>query len=115
MSEIAAESLPNNHPQNHITAIAQKYDMKGIWYLDLWPIADPQVILTQPELIDAVQVTRVYNQVQHRLAQETLALGDDVVAPVNGPVWKTVQCNGLGTTATSRQALSALVRLGYTN
>ncbi|KAI0384680.1 cytochrome P450 [Hypomontagnella monticulosa] len=88
MGEIAAQFPPHNHPQNYITAIAQKYDMKGLWYLDLWPIADPQVILTEPELMDAVQVTRVYNQ--HRIAQDTLAgiIGDDVVATVNGPVWK---------------------------
>ncbi|OTA96268.1 hypothetical protein M434DRAFT_8946 [Hypoxylon sp. CO27-5] len=88
MGEITSEFPPNNHPQSYITAIAQKYNMKGIWYLDLWPVADPQVILTEPELMDAVQVTRVYNQ--HRISQELMSsiIGDDVVATVNGPVWK---------------------------
>lgn len=88
MGEITSEFPPNNHPQSYITAIGQKYDMKGIWYLDLWPVADPQVILTEPELMDAVQVTRVYNQ--HRISQELMSsiVGDDVVATVNGPIWK---------------------------
>ncbi|KAI1374792.1 cytochrome P450 [Hypoxylon crocopeplum] len=38
--------------------------------------------------MDSVQVTRVYNQ--HRMAQEMMQniIGDDVVATVNGPVWK---------------------------
>ncbi|KAI0854017.1 cytochrome P450 [Daldinia vernicosa] len=88
MGEIASQLPPNNHPQAYITAISQKYDLKGIWYLDLWPIADPQVILTEPELMDAVQVTRVYNQ--HRLSQEFMSsiIGENIVATVNGPMWK---------------------------
>ncbi|KAI1656561.1 cytochrome P450 [Daldinia decipiens] len=88
MGEIASQLPPNTHPQAYITAIAQKYDLKGIWYLDLWPIADPQVILTEPELMDAVQVTRVYNQ--HRIAQEVMSsiIGENLVATVNGPMWK---------------------------
>ncbi|KAI1409988.1 cytochrome P450 [Hypoxylon sp. FL1857] len=88
MGEIASEFPPNNHPQTYITTIANRYNLKGIWYLDLWPIADPQVILTEPELMDAVQVKRVYNQ--HRISQELMSslIGEDVVATVNGPVWK---------------------------
>ncbi|KAI1389174.1 cytochrome P450 [Hypoxylon trugodes] len=88
MGEIAGQLPPNCHPQSYITAIAQKYDLKGIWYLDLWPIADPQVILTEPELMDSVQVTRVFNQ--HRISQELMSgiIGDNVVSTVNGPVWK---------------------------
>lgn len=88
MGEIASQYPPNCHPQIYITTIARKYDLKGIWYLDLWPIADPQVILTEPELMDAVQVSRVYNQ--HRISDEMMQnmIGKDVVATANGPVWK---------------------------
>ncbi|KAI1480622.1 cytochrome P450 [Daldinia eschscholtzii] len=85
---IASQLPPNSHQQLLITTIAQKYNLKGVWYLDLWPIADPQVVLTEPELMDAVQVTRVYNQ--HQLAQDVLTsvLGENIVAAANGPVWK---------------------------
>ncbi|KAK6955071.1 hypothetical protein Daesc_002701 [Daldinia eschscholtzii] len=85
---IASQLPPNSHQQLLITTIAQTYNLKGVWYLDLWPIADPQVVLTEPELMDAVQVTRVYNQ--HQLAQDVLTsvLGENIVAAANGPVWK---------------------------
>lgn len=88
MGEVASQYPPNCHPQLYITTIARKYDMKGVWYLDLWPIADPQVILTEPEVMDAVQVTRVYNQ--HRISEDLLqkVVGKNVVATANGPVWK---------------------------
>ncbi|KAI1804559.1 cytochrome P450 [Daldinia bambusicola] len=88
MGEISSQLPPNCHIQILTTAIARKYGLKGIWYLDLWPIADPEVVLTDPDLMDSVQVTRVFNQ--HQLAQDVLTsvLGEDVVAAANGPVWK---------------------------
>ncbi|KAI0180747.1 cytochrome P450 [Hypoxylon sp. FL1284] len=88
MGEIASQYPPNCHPQIYITTIARKYGLKGIFYLDLWPVAEPQVVLIEPELMDAVQVQRVYNQ--HRIADEMLQtmIGRDVVAAANGPVWK---------------------------
>ncbi|KAI1471371.1 cytochrome P450 [Daldinia caldariorum] len=88
MGEISNQLPPNCHIQILPTTIAQKYGLKGIWYLNLWPIADPEVVLTDPDLMDSVQVARVFNQ--HRLAQDVLTsvLGEDVVAAANGPVWK---------------------------
>jgi cytochrome P450 len=88
MGEIAAQFPPNCHPQSYITALAQKHNLKGVFYLDLWPIADPQVILLEPALMDQVQVTRSFDQ--HRLGADLLEaiVGKDVVATVNGPVWK---------------------------
>ncbi|KAI0128780.1 cytochrome P450 [Xylariales sp. AK1849] len=70
MGEIAAQFPPNMHPQSYITTIAQKYDLKGVFYLDLWPITYPQVVLTEPDLMDQVQVTRNYDQ--HEQAEDTL-------------------------------------------
>ncbi|KAF2993930.1 hypothetical protein E8E14_001663 [Neopestalotiopsis sp. 37M] len=88
MGEIAATFPPNMHPQSYITALSQKYDLKGVFYLDLWPIADPQVVLIEPELMDQVQVQRAYNQ--HPMSEELLSaiVGPNVVATANGPVWK---------------------------
>ncbi|KAK6077837.1 sterigmatocystin biosynthesis P450 monooxygenase stcS-like protein 1 [Seiridium cupressi] len=88
MGEAAASLPPNNHPQAYITLIAQKYDLQGVFYLDLWPVADPQVVLIEPELMDQVQVHRAYDQ--HPMAEELLAsiVGPNVVATANGPVWK---------------------------
>lgn len=88
MGEVAAQFPPNCHPQAYITAIAQQYGLKGVFYLDLWPIADPQVILLEPELMDQIQVTRSFDQ--HRIGADLLGaiVGKDVVATANGPVWK---------------------------
>lgn len=63
-------------------------ELKGIFYLDLWPVADPQVILIEPDLMDQVQVKRAYNQ--HPMSEEMLGniVGPNVVATANGPVWK---------------------------
>lgn len=62
MGEVAALYPPNCHPQAYLTTIAQKYDLKGIFYMDLWPVADPQVIVTDVDLMDQVHVKRAFPQ-----------------------------------------------------
>ncbi|KAH8596814.1 cytochrome P450 [Bisporella sp. PMI_857] len=88
MGEAAALFPPNTHPQVYITTIAQKYDLKGIFYLDLWPVADAQVILIEPELMDSVQVTRSFDQ--HRIGDDLMnaLVGRNVIATANGAIWK---------------------------
>jgi hypothetical protein len=88
MGEVAATMPPNMHPQAYVTAIAQKYDLKGIFYLDLWPIADSQVILTDPNLMDQVTLTKPLPM--HPMADDFLApiVGRNGIATSNGPVWK---------------------------
>jgi cytochrome P450 len=88
MGEVAATMPPNMHPQAYLTAIAQKYDLKGIFYLDLWPIADSQVILTDPELMNHVTLTKPLPM--HPMADDFLApiVGRNSIATSNGPVWK---------------------------
>ncbi|KAF2098084.1 cytochrome P450 [Rhizodiscina lignyota] len=88
MGEAAATLPPNMHPQAYLTVIAQKYNLDGLFYLDLWPAAEPQLVLTSPELLDQVTVTRVLPI--HQMADDYLApmVGRNVVAAANGPVWK---------------------------
>lgn len=88
MGEAAAAHPPNCHPQFYYTWIAQKYGLKEIWYLDLWPIAPSQVMATTPELMDQVQVTKAFKQ--HQLSNDFLApiIGRTLIATVNGPLWK---------------------------
>lgn len=88
MGEVASTIPPNTHPQAYYTAIAQKYDLKGIFYIDLWPIAPSSVVLSDPGLLE--QVTVVQPLPQHKLADDFLApiIGRDVIAATNGPVWK---------------------------
>lgn len=88
MGDIAATLPPNPHPQLYITAIAQKYDLKGLFYLDLWPVTEPQAIMIEPDLMDQVQVQRAYDQ--HPMADDLLSkfIGPNSVATSNGPIWK---------------------------
>jgi hypothetical protein len=60
MREIVGTLPPDMHPQAYLTVIAQKYHLEGVWYLDLWPFAETQVVLTEPEPMDALQVARSF-------------------------------------------------------
>lgn len=88
LGEVAATLPPNCHPQLYMTILAQKYNLKGIFYLDLWPIADSQVVLTEPELMDKVTLTP--SLPMHRASDAFLSpiVGHDVIATSNGEVWK---------------------------
>lgn len=79
---------PNCHPQILYAVIARKYGLEGIWYLDTWPVVHSAVVLTDPVLLDQVAVTKPLRQ--HAMSSEFLApmIGDNIVAAVNGPVWK---------------------------
>jgi cytochrome P450 len=88
MGEVAGTMPPNTHPQAYLTAIAQKYDLKGIFYLDLWPMAYSQVVLAHPEPMD--QVTVVKTLPIHIMADDFLApiVGRNSIAGANGVIWK---------------------------
>ena len=88
MGEVAAAFPPNTHPQAFYTTIAQKYNLKGLFYMDLWPLAPPAVVLNDAGLSE--QVTVVQTLRQHKAVDDFLApiLGRDVIAAANGPVWK---------------------------
>src|SRR2546423_8428543 len=90
MGEVAATMPPNMHPQMYLTAIAQKYNLKGVFYVDLWPVAPSQVVLIEPDLMNQVTVTKPLPQ--HPMANEFLSpvVGENVIAAVNGPAWKKV-------------------------
>jgi cytochrome P450 len=88
MGEVSNTMPPNTHPQAYVTAIAQKYDLKGIFYLDLWPAADSMVVLTDPELMN--KVTVVKSLPMHTMAEAFISpiVGRNVIATSNGAVWK---------------------------
>jgi cytochrome P450 len=88
MGEAAALLPPNMHPQAYLTVIAQKYNLKGIFYVDLWPLADPQVIITDVDLMDQIHVKRAFPQ--HKMSADYMepVLGRDNIATANGKTWK---------------------------
>jgi len=90
MGEAASIHPPNNHPQAYLTTIAQKYDLKGIFYMDLWPVAESQVVVTDVELMDQVHTKRAFPQ--HKMSDDSMApiVGRNSIATANGNVWRTL-------------------------
>jgi cytochrome P450 len=88
MGAMAALFPPNNHPQAYFTEISRKYNLPGIFYLDLWPFAPSQVVLSDPALLEQVTVTKPLPQ--HQLGDDFLApiTGRNNIATANGPMWK---------------------------
>lgn len=68
--------------------IGQKYNLKGIFYMDLWPVAEPQVVITDIDLMDQVHVKRAY--AQHKMSDDFMAtiIGRNTIATANGKIWK---------------------------
>lgn len=88
MGEVAALMPPNCHPQTYYTEIARRYNLKGIFYIDVWPVADPCVVLSDPGLLE--QVTTVKPLHMHQMADDFMSkvVGKGLIATTNGPVWK---------------------------
>lgn len=56
--------LPSDvHFQVPVTTIARKYNMPGVFYLDLWPASFGQVIVTDPDV--ALHLTAIRNHPKH--------------------------------------------------
>jgi cytochrome P450 len=79
---------PNTHPQAILTAIAQQYDLKGIFYLDFWPLADSFCVLSDPDLLEQVMVSR--SLPIHRASEAFISpiIGKNVLVASNGAYWK---------------------------
>src|ERR1700753_2901223 len=88
LGEMAAQLPQNTHPQEYLKMIAQKYDLKGIFYMDLWPMAVSQVVITDIGLMDQVHVKRAFPQ--HEESDNFLVpiVGRNVIATANGKIWK---------------------------
>ncbi|KAF2228137.1 cytochrome P450 [Elsinoe ampelina] len=88
MGEAAAVFPPGTHPQFYLTWITRKYNLKGIFYLDLWPVADAQVIVLDPDLMNRVDIN--LSLPMHKMGNDFLSpiIGPDAIAVANGPAWK---------------------------
>ncbi|KAM5341846.1 hypothetical protein ACJ41O_014877 [Fusarium nematophilum] len=88
LGEIASLMPPNCHPQIYYTEIARRYSLSGIFYLDLWPIGPPSVVLSDPDLLDEITVRKPLPQHPHAEEFLNTIIGRGAIAGVNGPVWK---------------------------
>jgi cytochrome P450 len=97
--------LPHDcHYQSAVTTMAHKYNLPGVFYLDLWPVSCGQVVVTDPDVALHLTVTKNHpkheaekwfgtTSVLHCKEQSDVALvdpliGKDNIVTVEGPIWK---------------------------
>ncbi|CAN9110826.1 unnamed protein product [Alternaria alternata] len=83
------KSLPSDvHYQAAAVTIARKYNMPGLFYLDLWPIAWGQIVVTDPDV--ALEMTAVRNHPKHEAEGQMIdpLIGRGNIVTANGPQWK---------------------------
>lgn len=70
------------------TEIATQYNLRGVWYLDLWPFAPSCVVLNDPDLHELVTVRHPLRV--HPLGDKVMApvVGKGVIITSNGALWK---------------------------
>ncbi|QPC73089.1 hypothetical protein HYE68_003841 [Fusarium pseudograminearum] len=88
LKNIALSMPPNSMPQLYYTEIAHRYNLEGIFYLDLWPIGPGLVIISDPKLIEQAHIPRP--MVPHPMTNTFLApmVGDGNIATKGGTEWK---------------------------
>ncbi|KAF2116115.1 cytochrome P450 3A30 [Lophiotrema nucula] len=79
---------PLSHFQVVITTLAHKYNLPGLFYVDLWPFGPIQLVITDPEL--ASHYITAGNLPKHPLQAAYLdpILGEGSIIVTNGPRWK---------------------------
>ncbi|KAK1968303.1 cytochrome P450 [Colletotrichum sublineola] len=86
--ELVATLPPFTHPQHIYTIMAQKYGLGGIFYIDMWPFFDSQVVITDPDAAQLVLTTTPYPK--HPAIERFLRpfTGRDSIAASNGERWR---------------------------
>ncbi|KAI8242331.1 putative sterigmatocystin biosynthesis P450 monooxygenase stcS [Colletotrichum sp. SAR 10_96] len=86
--EVAGKLPLFTHPQHVYTYMAQKYNLGGIFYIDMWPFFDSQVVITDPDAAQLVLTTTPYPK--HPSIEKFLRpfTGVDSIAASNGERWK---------------------------
>ncbi|KLJ05508.1 hypothetical protein EMPG_11008 [Blastomyces silverae] len=73
-----------------LITLSREYDLPDLFYLDLWPMANPMVVLCAPELAAQITTEQVYPKdpaVGHFLSP---FLGKSSILSVSGPEWKAL-------------------------
>lgn len=88
MGETFAMLPRDGHYHAVVTTISRKYNLPGLFYLDLWPIAWGQIVVTDPDL--ALDVTVVRNHPKHEAIGLIVnpIIGDSNIVSTDGPRWK---------------------------
>jgi cytochrome P450 len=101
-------------PQLYYTEIAHRYNIQGIFYLDLWPIGPGLVIITDPKLLEQAPVPRPLPP--HPMTDTFMApmVGENVIPTKGGLEWKKLH-NAMSpafSTAHARSLVNVMVDEG---
>jgi cytochrome P450 len=88
MRDIAALMPSNSHPQLYYTEITHRYNIEGIFYLDLWPIGPGTVVITDPKLIELAPIPRPLSVHPQTDVFMSLMVGKGCIAALSGTLWK---------------------------
>jgi cytochrome P450 len=88
MGEIMGMLPDNVHYQAAITTIAHKYNLPGVFYIDLWPMSWGQVIVLDPDVAQYMTVTK--NHPKHVVEVQSIdpLIGTGNVVTTDGARWK---------------------------
>lgn len=109
-AEVAAIFPPNTHFQHYVTYISQKYSLPGVFYIDLWPFAEPQLIITDPDA--SRQIVAVNSFPKHPRVEAYLRpfVGPNGMPGTNGERWKiNHRMVGAGLTSTFIKPMMNLI------
>jgi cytochrome P450 len=82
-------SLPSDvHYQAAVVTIARKYNMPGVFYLDLWPVSWGQIVVTDPDV--ARNLTTIRDHPKHEGEGQMIdpLIGNGNIVTSNGSQWK---------------------------
>ena len=88
----AVKELPSGiHYQSLMVYIGQKYNMPGVYHLDLWPIGNPMIIISDPAAI--TQMTQVNSLPKHPVNDTFVGslVGRPSIVVVEGAEWKMIR------------------------
>jgi cytochrome P450 len=88
MGEAVALFPPKTHPMYLLTYLAQKHSLPEIFYLDLWPIAPPQMIIISGEAAAQVSTLRPYPINTYVRDLLTPIIAQNIIPTANGSLWK---------------------------
>ncbi|OJD12477.1 hypothetical protein AJ78_06931 [Emergomyces pasteurianus Ep9510] len=81
---------PDSYFHHLLISLSREYDLPDLFYLDLWPFANPMVVLCAPELAAQITTEQAYPKdpaVGHYLSP---FLGKSSILSVSGPKWKAL-------------------------
>ncbi|KAF2831797.1 cytochrome P450 [Ophiobolus disseminans] len=82
-------ALPHHvHYQATIATIANKHNLSGVFYLDLWPVACGQLVVLDPDVASYMTITK--NHPKHDAEKWFIdpLIGSNNIVTSNGPHWK---------------------------